>query len=770
MASLGMCVELVGCGGGGSDSNATSAPTPPVSVSRSLQGVAAKGLIKNGIVKVFAIAADGSVATTAIFTGRTSTVDGSYNINLGGNLGSYMIEVTGDKDSLMSDEISGDIAIPANFVLRSLIKVEDASGNTISGHVTPFTEMLVNIAAKYNGGLNSANIASAQAGVITMLGFNPLTTKPLMVNGAAAAASNDAAEKLQSIGLAALSKLANDSNNSLGCAGSVSEKVACVVAKSVGVAEIKNGSLTIPLEVQTTLRDAAEKVAANPNLNKTNLSSLQGLASFSQANISVGTPEPAALPAAKAMFASLRTNLNATELIMKSDSDSSPLNKMQAEFAKAISPFDRDLQERVDLAQRATNMIRAYVAAGNKGSRSINYPDGTFCQLSVFNTGNKAPKQAYCSSPYHDSAAMLLDFTPPSQPMTHVMRRQTFNDVAVKPVNDSVTNFTYDSGLNIIQHYYNLNNFGQEVDVYDDGESARALWESSKVAGTITFSELNGQYNTMAINGDLPGNIDEFGKRISEKSTLHLSYTRTADSNTNLTSFALTGDISTFAKDQSGNLQSLGKLEIGSGSEIKVALDAIGVPQLGKAQALKLIVNASTSNSKLSGNLQFDGFVCDKTKISCVPSGISFTGSLSFAEKEFFNGVLKLKVSGMDQFDSREPESPSNFIAKSGSFVGVLRLANRPDLKLSIAASNPVHNQLSATAQYEDGTNTLLLNVERDVNQRSIVTITSASGVTTQFKSDIDASDVYKNGIKVASLNRKTGIITYSDASFESLN
>ena len=117
---------LAACGGGGSDT--VVAPT-----TRTLAGVAAKGLIKNGVVKVYSYSADGTKSATPIATTRT-LADGSYSVSLGSNIGLFTVEVSADADTTMADEfVSGDISMPANMTLRSLVQFDSAASTAVKG-------------------------------------------------------------------------------------------------------------------------------------------------------------------------------------------------------------------------------------------------------------------------------------------------------------------------------------------------------------------------------------------------------------------------------------------------------------------------------------------------------------------------------------------------------------------------------------------------------------------------------------------------------------
>ena len=274
---------LAACGGGGGGGNSTNnnnngstVTTPATPVGITLAGVASKGLIKDAIVNVYGYDDAGNRPSGPVLTTRTSKIDGSYSLNLGSRTGLFMIELTADASTTMDDEYAGTIPMPTGMVLRSLVQLDANSNTTVTGHVTPFTDMLVTAAmsASPNGGLTTANVQAAQAEVIKLLGFNPLITKPLNANSDAAANTSDAAEKLQAIALAAISDIAHHSG--LGCGGSDSDKIKCAVTATTGSVTMKSGAIAMPGTARDALLSALSDTVKDATVNRTTIKTMDG--------------------------------------------------------------------------------------------------------------------------------------------------------------------------------------------------------------------------------------------------------------------------------------------------------------------------------------------------------------------------------------------------------------------------------------------------------------------------------------------------------------
>ena len=86
-----MCISACGGGGGGYTSPTTPVVTPSTSVTVALSGTAAKGLMANADVNVYAANADGTVSTTSLAS-TTTQADGTYTLSFSGEQGkAYVI-------------------------------------------------------------------------------------------------------------------------------------------------------------------------------------------------------------------------------------------------------------------------------------------------------------------------------------------------------------------------------------------------------------------------------------------------------------------------------------------------------------------------------------------------------------------------------------------------------------------------------------------------------------------------------------------------------
>src|SRR6185369_5534952 len=129
-------VTLFGCGGGGGGGEAT--PTP-VTGSTTITGVAAKGPISGGTVKVFAIK-NGQVDRTAEIGSGTTDGSGAYRVTIPPDkttTGPVLIEVSGGSFSDEATALSGiALKVPLQAVVSSV-----TDGDKIA--VTPLTFLAV---------------------------------------------------------------------------------------------------------------------------------------------------------------------------------------------------------------------------------------------------------------------------------------------------------------------------------------------------------------------------------------------------------------------------------------------------------------------------------------------------------------------------------------------------------------------------------------------------------------------------------------------------
>ena len=201
-ALLLIILLLAGCGGSGS--------APGNNVANNLiEGVASKGIINGGQVKVHGINDDGTKG--AELGSDLTNLDGQYSIDIGTFNGPVIVEVVGGS---YTDEASGSVV--GNNTLRAVIP--PANGNR-NAAITPLTEIAVQLAdGSYT--LNRINNANAAVAVL-MGGADILETQPPDINEDMSGATD--AEKDYTLLLAAISQMIED-----GSAADVDDAIAII--------------------------------------------------------------------------------------------------------------------------------------------------------------------------------------------------------------------------------------------------------------------------------------------------------------------------------------------------------------------------------------------------------------------------------------------------------------------------------------------------------------------------------------------------------------
>ncbi len=191
---------LYSCGGsGGGGSNSTSNTGGSTTVS----GVASKGPIKGGSVKVYKIV-DGKKGDLLGSDNTSNT--GSYSIDIGNYTGPVLIEVKGGS---YKDEATGK-NIDLMFSLRAAIG--DVSGDT-KVYVTPLTELAVRKAEP--GGLTSGKIDASNKLISQLLGTDITKTLPVNVTDKDACDNATDSQKEYGLLLAALSQMSKNTSESI---------------------------------------------------------------------------------------------------------------------------------------------------------------------------------------------------------------------------------------------------------------------------------------------------------------------------------------------------------------------------------------------------------------------------------------------------------------------------------------------------------------------------------------------------------------------------
>lgn len=184
---------VAGCGGGGGGSSSGGS-------SATIDGVASKGPIHGGAVKVYALNTAGAKGSQ-LGTTATTLDDGSYSINLGTYTGNVLVEVTG---GTYTDEATGATG-QSNPGLKAAIA--DVSG-AVHVAVTPLTA----IAVQYAGSaLTKEKIEQANYLLGVLAGVDIISTMPANVIDVTASSKATVDQINYGLLLAAVSKMvAND--------------------------------------------------------------------------------------------------------------------------------------------------------------------------------------------------------------------------------------------------------------------------------------------------------------------------------------------------------------------------------------------------------------------------------------------------------------------------------------------------------------------------------------------------------------------------------
>jgi hypothetical protein len=249
---------LYGCGGGGGGGGGGS--TAPATV---VSGVASKGPIVGGTVKIFALNADGS--KTLIATATTGST-GAYSASLGSYTGPIYLEASGS----YTDEATGQtLTISPATPLRAALP---AASGTVALSATPLTELAVQKALALNPSNIGANIGASNAAISNMFKLDITATAPAPPTRAAfSSPSVSQAQKDYALALAAISQLASQSGGLSAALSTLNGQLGTGSTLPPAAAASFSAALTSYLAPGN-----ANNTTGVSNINATNLANLGG--------------------------------------------------------------------------------------------------------------------------------------------------------------------------------------------------------------------------------------------------------------------------------------------------------------------------------------------------------------------------------------------------------------------------------------------------------------------------------------------------------------
>lgn len=812
MASAGL---LAACGGGSGTDSTLPPTTPSTSATVALSGIAAKGLMAHADVGVYAVDADGSVAATPLQS-TTTDAQGRYSLSFTGIKDQpYVVRVSANANTTHADEVSGTAQpLPVGFQMRSLVVPTASGAVTTSASITPFSEMAVAAAAKATGGVTASNAAQAISTVTQLLGFNPTTVAATTTS---TATSGD--EQKLAVMLTAVSLMA--SSGDLGCStGSAGDKTKCVVdalgaAASTTSIKLSSGSDSTATDVSAVLSSAVSTVLADPGLAGTVSSSslatvVANLACTTNCTAATTGTTPTvdktatAIAAAKLLFAEMKSDWSA--MFSRGSSIASGAANLQAsQFEGAMRdvhlPVKTLLTDSgamlmgIDLyndykAGRTTvpNRGRAAGQVADDGSADFSGVGAAGCTLyqdAATQTAATAPANANfigCSARYHLSRS----YSASSFTTTHWRHGFTLT-----PNADGSFGWQTRARQTVFAAGgAQLSNLALQTDA--TGTPIDAF------TGTVTPTVTNGRVTAFTMAGEWAGGFGNSSPElVNHHHVVALSGTRSIDATTaQLETATVTGSL--VAKDSAGAALSTLTVKSASLNSAPVSRDANGnlvsptsaaaVASAGgdlTGGALTLVF--STATAEFEGVLEIGASAWDKSGTVLQPTAAKLSGALrniaSGVTTEFLKGVFTASTTGYAAFDATQAYSATNRYSMDLSFVGSITAPGRPLLEISFGGTQLMDREdgssQGVTLQYRTlvaGQPRLVVSVtgSRDATTGEInrFKLTEASaGLSLNWVDGASAVELVQgDNLVIGSVNTSSGLVTFSDNSFVSLD
>jgi len=153
----GLLLLLAGCGeeGGVTTTQATPATTGAEGIT-TISGTAVKGPVSGGMVTAYAV---DNGARGRELASTTTDAQGNFTMKMSGYAGPMMLTMTG---GTYQDEATGSMMNMATGDMMTAALPDVSSGATVSGvQMTPLTSMAQTMAGNMSGGMNMANINTA---------------------------------------------------------------------------------------------------------------------------------------------------------------------------------------------------------------------------------------------------------------------------------------------------------------------------------------------------------------------------------------------------------------------------------------------------------------------------------------------------------------------------------------------------------------------------------------------------------------------------------
>jgi len=803
-AAVATAALLSACAGGGGGDAPPAPPPPPTPTGSTvtLTGIAAKGLMANADVTVLGVNADGSVGSTVLATGTTSAT-GAYNLSFTATAGTpYVVRVAAKADGSTThlDEVLGSQALPAGFALRALTVPTGSGAVSASATVTPFSELAAAAASRASGGITAANAAQSLSTVSQLLGFDPVAA----ASPSTAATASTSAQQL-AIMLTAVSKLAAD--GALGCTtGTPAEKTRCVTETLAASASTTSLKLQAPggPDVSAALGGAVTSVLATPSLSGAVPASALTVA---QANLAcTGTtctaapasggqpPGPSAtalaIASAKQLFTEMRSDFSS--LFSRGGATAAATGSANLEAFKFRQAM-QDVQVPAEVLAKSLgamllgidhyNDYRAGRDTVNSRARAPGAFDTNTPSTTLDNLGGTA-----CGV-YPDSGTTTLATSPAD---ANFIGCRALYFVRIDPV----TGVRYEW-----RHGFTLTPTGNGTFTYLSRARLRQVpcvapactvangefLQPTVSSGTITTTvDASGSIVGFTATGGLPGAFTAGSTTLyNESHQWDLQGTRTISGPHQETS-TITGTMRAYTAG--AVLQGTLTLKPGTTlTAMPVAADGsqptgTKPARYGEISGGALNLLWATPGAEFDGSLTLGDGAWDASGTNWSPTRGVFSGSLrtvtAGAAAEFLNGNLTYVRTGWAAHNASAPMSTTNRYGETATFVGSVTAPGRPRLEITVGASktSELQNPETLTLQYRslvNGAPRIVVGAvaRREANGSYSYQLTeTTSNLSLNYSDLLTTSDLLQGTNRIGTLNHSTGLMTFVDGSFISLD
>lgn len=465
---------------------------------------------------------------------------------------------------------------------------------------------------------------------------------------------------------------------------------------------------------------------------------------------------------AKALFASLRTNLQAWADAGKDGGGlRNSLDAMKADFDSAVSPLDQSLADWVVVSGRGIKLYNDFI---QKKSTAITVNDGTAASalgsctlykdlaatvaMTNSDVSSVTPKSVSCTL-----NGRIVEGSERNSASSGLYTRALIGrSITLAPAAGS--NFAYTAQTLRYSQEYQKDQPGP----YNIRTLSGATSIGSTASGTISYTMNGSAVTTALIEGTMPARTDAGGVALTDYETWRIHTVTTAEAG-GINNYAFSGTVGAVK-----NGAPLGSAKIADTSFIRATTSG-GTYRVIEG---KLGIEVATASSTVSGTLALSKFDTDKHGVRYLPNYAQFTGSFTNSRMESFNGVITAEVSNYKNYDSAAPLSATNFVLANASFKGNLKIVSRPALAVTFAARSTGYKIAEFNATYNDGANTISFDGNNSLPYT--LHIASATGITVTMVDGDKYPGVFKNDTRIARINTSTRIINYIDGSFETLN